>query len=99
MNTPDKFQRLLDTAHENCTSAFVADLRQLGTELLEAAKSEKLAQYDDGSYVTLDSYSGGASMHGAWGEVTLRFHSPTGSSSVRVYRALANEVDQVVANG
>lgn len=48
---------------------------------------EAIAEYDDGSYVELDSVAGGAHPLGAWSELKLRFYTGDGEEWVRTYRA------------
>ena len=80
------FVKLLEKATENCTAKYAEELKQSGQQMIEAvARGEKIVDYDDGSFVTLDSYSGGAAKEGAWGSLSVRFHYPDGSSSVRSY--------------
>ena len=56
----------------------------------------KLAQYDDGSAVFLDSHTGGAHPLGAWGGLSLRFVTEN-TSTVRHYAALDLQADTAVA--
>lgn len=80
------FVKLLEQAPENCVAKYAEELKIQGQAMVEAvARGEKIVDYDDGSFVTLESYSGGAASEGAWGKLSLRFYSPDGSSVVRNY--------------
>ena len=52
------------------------------------AKPGLVEQYDDGSSVVLESYSGGAHPKGAWSELSLCFIAIDGTETVRRYVAL-----------
>lgn len=49
-----------------------------------------IEEYDDGSSVHLDGYSGGADVTGVWGRLWLRFFAADGSETRREYRALTD---------
>lgn len=52
-----------------------------------SAADSPIASFDDGSFVKLGSWSGGASGLGAWGEHSLVFTDPDGNETTRRYRA------------
>lgn len=85
------FVKLLSDAKSSCTKDFANQLQTVGQQLIDAlARSEKIVDCDDGSFVTLDSFTGGASTSGVFGELTLRFHAPDGTSKIREYKALGD---------
>jgi len=49
--------------------------------------NKPIEEYDDGTQVYLDSYSGGASKDGGWAHLTLLFASPRTAGLRREYHA------------
>lgn len=54
-----------------------------------------IVEYDDGSAVYLDSYSGGAHAAGAWSEVTLRMVDAAGVETRKYYRGVTEHEENV----
>ena len=61
----------------------VAQNDQLEAKLAQSV----IAEYDDGSQMHLFSHAGGASVGGAWSELTIRHDLPDGTSMLRDYKA------------
>lgn len=91
------FEKLVSQAPENCTKAFTQALQDYAPQLVDAiARGEKIVSCDDGSFVTLDSYAGGAAKTGLWSVLTLRFHAPDGSTSTKTYKEVVESDDKPV---
>lgn len=61
--------------------------------------NQPVVTYDTGRTVHLDSYSGGASQAGAWGQLTMRFTEEDGTEYRRRYIALDPEPGYGVDRG